>query len=159
MADLDSYRYRGARALVLLHERQLPIFVATWRRAAASKVDLPRTDDGDYASMEALLRHPLRSARGYMTWMCACLGLPEPPLPQVPELADVEARADAYVAELLREWREPLRDVPAEDFRGRTFTSRWVEEFTIEAMLEHAVMHPIRHTFQLEEWIEDARTR
>jgi hypothetical protein len=28
--------------------------------------------------------------------------------------------------------------------------------YTIDAMLEHAVMHPIRHTFQLEELVQRA---
>ena len=148
---LQDYRYRGARALVLLHERQLSGFVATWRRAKAAGIALPRTDDEDYESMETLLRHPLRSAGRYMTWMCACLDLPDPGMPDVPELDELDARADAYLAELLRAWRPPLRDVPPERFGGRAYTSRWGDPYTIEAMLEHAVMHPVRHVFQLEE--------
>lgn len=157
--DLDGYRYRGARAMVLLHERQLPLFVDAWRRAKAADVDLPHTNDPSYASMQTLLRHPLGSARGYMIWMCQALELPNPALPEVPALEEVEAQADAYVAELLRGWRTPLRDVSPERFKGRTYTARWGDEYTIDAMLEHAVMHPIRHTFQLDEWIEAARSR
>jgi len=157
MPQLEDYRYRGARALVLLHERHLRRFVETWRRAKAAGVTLPDTDDSTYLSMETLLQHPLRSARGYMTWMCECLGLPDPDLPAVPDASTVERDADAYVNALLRGWRAPLRDVPEERFGGRTYTSRWGEEYTIDAMLEHAVMHPIRHAFQLEELIERAR--
>jgi hypothetical protein len=91
-----------------------------------------------------------------MTWMCECLGLPDPDLPDVPDLGVIERDADAYVGALLRGWRAPLRDVPEERFGGRTYTSRWGEAYTIDAMLEHAVMHPIRHAFQLEELIERA---
>jgi hypothetical protein len=29
------------------------------------------------------------------------------------------------------------------------YPSRWGTEYCIDAMLEHAVMHPIRHEFQL----------
>jgi hypothetical protein len=31
------------------------------------------------------------------------------------------------------------------------YRSRWQTLYSIDAMLEHAVMHPIRHAFQLEE--------
>jgi hypothetical protein len=31
------------------------------------------------------------------------------------------------------------------------YPSRWQTRYCIDAMLEHAVMHPIRHAFQLEE--------
>jgi uncharacterized damage-inducible protein DinB len=151
MAELDDYLSRGARALVLLHERQLPVFVATWRRAKAAGVPLPRTDDESYASLETLLRHVLAAARGYMTWICETLDLPDPRLPPVPELDAVAAQADEYLADLLAAWRIPLRDVPPDAFESNTYTSRWGEPFTIDSMLEHAVMHPIRHTFQLEE--------
>ena len=34
-------------------------------------------------------------------------------------------------------------------FMDKTYTSRWKVEYCIDAMLEHAVMHPIRHEFQL----------
>ena len=54
MSDLAGYRYRGARALVLLHERELRAFLATFRRAQAWGVTLPETDDPDYASLAAL---------------------------------------------------------------------------------------------------------
>lgn len=31
------------------------------------------------------------------------------------------------------------------------YPSRWKTLYCVDAMLEHAVMHPIRHAFQLEE--------
>jgi hypothetical protein len=36
------------------------------------------------------------------------------------------------------------------------FPSRWNVHYCIDAMLEHAVMHPIRHTFQLQELLAKA---
>jgi uncharacterized damage-inducible protein DinB len=35
-------------------------------------------------------------------------------------------------------------------------TSRWGAPMTVEAMLEHAVAHPMRHHFQLEELLAKA---
>jgi hypothetical protein len=50
----------------------------------------------------------------------------------------------------------------ASDRRGgfsgnHTYTSRWGQEYTIGAMLEHAVMHPMRHAFHLDELMERGR--
>lgn len=151
MPELENYRYRGARALVLLHERHLRTFLARWREAKSAGVALPQTDDPSYESMDTLLFHVMRAARNYLTWICDKLELPDPDLPEVPPTQKIEARAEEYLSGLLAGWREPLRDLPAECFGGRTFTSNWGQEYTIGAMLEHAVTHPIRHTFQLDE--------
>jgi hypothetical protein len=151
MPELENYEYRGARALVLLHERHLRECLATWRRAKAGGVMLPATDDPSYRSLETLLVHIFRAARGYLTWICQQLELPEPDLPQVPEPGEVEARADDFLTGLLAGWRLPLRDVPPERFEGPTYVSRWGDGYSIDSMLEHAVMHPIRHSFQLNE--------
>lgn len=149
MTDLPDYRYRGARALVLLHERELRAFLATWRRAVAWGVTLPATDDPDYASLASVLRHVLGAAGGYMRWMTQQLGLPEPRLETVPSVEEIDARADAYLEQVLDAWRAPLHDVAPERF-AEVHTSRWGVPFEIESMLEHAVVHPMRHALQLE---------
>ena len=150
--NLDlQFKYRGARAMILLHERHMQEFLATWREFRAAGAALPQTDDPDYASALAVLRHILRAGRGYMTWICDKLQLPDPQIDAVPEDDRIEAEADAYLKHLLLRWRTPLVEVPPERFEDRTYTSRWGMEYCIDAMLEHAVMHPIRHTFQLRE--------
>lgn len=74
MQSLDlTYRSRAVRALVLLHDEQLRRFLVVWKQARAASVALPRTDDRAYVSLDALLHHVLRAARGYMTWMCEVL--------------------------------------------------------------------------------------
>ena len=151
--DLSNYRYRGARALVLLHERALRELLPAWRRAKAAHVQLPSTKDADYASLETLLHHALRSARGYMTWLCEKLGLPDPGIDPAPEAPSVEQAAERYIEHLLERWRLPLADVEEARF-GATHKTRWGEDMSCEGMLEHAVMHPIRHRFQLEELLE-----
>ena len=150
MSELTDYRERAARALVLLHERELRAFLATWRQAQAWGVRLPPTTDPDCESTEAMLRHVLNAAGGYMTGMPQRLGLPDPGIRQAPALEAIEAEADAYLDEVLARWRDPLRDVPGARF-VETHRSNWGEDFTIESMLEHAVVHPMRHAFQLQE--------
>ena len=50
----------------------------------------------------------------------------------------------------------PLADVAPERFEDREYASAWKELFTIDSMLEHAVMHPVRHEFQLLELMGEA---
>ena len=146
---IKNFKYGGARALITLHERHMHSLLHTWRKAKAAGVHLPTTTDPDYKSMETLLRHTLRSSRGYITWICEKLELPDPGIDPVPEVENVEREGDVFLAHLLAKWQVPLCDLPEERFFDRVYTSRWDVEYCIEAMLEHAVMHPIRHEFQL----------
>jgi uncharacterized damage-inducible protein DinB len=154
---LQKYKYNGARALVLLHEKHLKILLQTWREAKRANIKLPETEDQDYQSLETLLFHIFRAARGYMTWMCEKLDLPEPGINHPPDMQVIEQEADTYLDHLLEKWRTPLVDVEPEKFETKTFPSRWGTEYCIDAMLEHAVMHPIRHEFQLRNLINEQK--
>lgn len=149
----SKYKYNGARSLILLHEKHLTIFFQTWREAKKINVELPKTDDPDYQSLETLLFHVLRSARGYMTWICEKLNLPDPEINVPPEINIIDKNAENYLIHLFEKWRLPLVEIEEEKFHSPTFKSGWGVEYCIEAMLEHAVMHTIRHEFQLKELI------
>ncbi len=146
-----EYKYRGARAVVILHEQQMREFVATWKRAMAVGLELPKTDDRDYASMESVLRHVMQSARGYMTWICEKLKLPDPQIEPPPEADMIAERVDDYLEHLLDKWKYPLVDLDKIKFFQPIYESRWKVNYCVEAMLEHAVVHPLRHSIQLEE--------
>jgi hypothetical protein len=152
-SDLQ-YRSRAVRAMVLLHEEHLRRFVHTWRVALASSVILPKTDDPSYASLEALGQHVLSAAGGYMIWMCEVLALPDPEIRSAPHVAAVVRDADDYMEHVLERWRTPLKEVPDEKLETPEYASRWQTRYCIDSMLEHAVMHPIRHAFQLDELLK-----
>jgi hypothetical protein len=149
------YRSRAVRAMVLLHEGHLRRFVHTWRLALAAPVALPRTDDPNYASLSALGKHVLDAAGGYMVWMCEVLTLPDPGIRSAPDAAAMVRDADDYMEHVLERWRAPLREVSDERLDTPEYPSRWQTRYCIDAMLEHAVMHPIRHAFQLDELIKN----
>jgi uncharacterized damage-inducible protein DinB len=155
--DLSDYRYRGARAMVLLHEREMRRFLEVWRLAKAAKVMLPRVKDSDYQSLEHVLHHVLRAARGYMTWMCEKLGLADPIIDSPPPPEKVEAEAEGYLDHLLARWRLPLSELKEERASRPSYKSRWDMDYSIESMLEHAVLHPMRHSFQLAEMMVEQR--
>lgn len=147
-AYIDSYKYRGAGALVVLHEDHLRVFLQTWKKAKSKAIVLPETDDSNYQSLETLLLHPLRSAKSYLDWICEMLELEDPKIREAPELVNIAQEADEFVNHLLERWRLPLVDVETKRF-DEVYKTKWGMMLPIEAMLEHAVMHPIRHSFQL----------
>ncbi|MBK8944606.1 MAG: hypothetical protein IPM32_04960 [Ignavibacteriae bacterium] len=153
--EIPKYKYNGARSLVLLHEKHLTNFLKTWQDAKKLNVELPKTDDPDYQSLETLLFHVLRSARGYMTWICEKLKLPDPEIDNPPEINSIEKKVEEFLSHLFEKWQLPLIDTEEEKFHSPTFKSRWGVEYCIDAMLEHAVMHPIRHEFQLQYLISE----
>ena len=157
MSSHLQYRSRAVRAMVLLHEEHLRRFVHVWRQALARSVCLPPTDDPNYASLEALGRHVLSAAGGYMIWMCEVLGLPDPGIRSAPDASAIVRNADDYMEHVLERWRAPLREVPNEKLETPDYPSRWQTRYCIDSMLEHAVMHPIRHTFQLDELLKAPR--
>ncbi len=151
----QQYKYRGARALILLHDEEMRRFLETWKRVAASGVLLPKDEDPDYASYHTLLRLVLGASRGYMVWICEQLALADPEIDPAPEADLIEACCTDYLTHVLSRWRDPLREVSGNRFDRPEYASRWNVKYCIDAMLEHAVMHPIRHRFQLEELLGD----
>jgi hypothetical protein len=150
LQNLRSYKYNGARSLVLLHEKHLKSFIEIWREAKRLNITLPKTDDQDYKSLDTLLRHVLRSAGNYMIWICESLNLPNPEISPVPDLENIENNTGKYLDHLFERWRLPLSEIEENKFHSPTFTSNWGVNYCIDAMLEHAVMHTIRHEFQLQ---------
>lgn len=66
-------------------------------------------------------------------------------------MAIVAREAAHYIEHVLDKWRAPLRDLGDDRLYAPEYQSRWKSLYCIDSMLEHAVMHPIRHAFQIEE--------
>lgn len=147
-SDRSAYAYGGAWALVELHARHLRTFLDAWRRAKDAGVALPASEDPDCQSLDTLLRHVVGAARGYLAWVCKVLEQPAPAIEPVPE--DLSSAPGPYVERLLLAWDQPLRTLTQRAADRGVYPSSWGTEYCVDAMLEHAVMHPIRHTFQLE---------
>lgn len=156
-AQLTDFRYRGARALVLLHEQELERFVATWREGRQAGLMLSGFDDPNYASLETLLAHVFWWARYYLTWSSESIGLPDPQVSEVPQPGTIVEALDSYLEHLLERWRDVLTGVPEEPFLKPQYTTRWGASLPVEHLLEHAVVHPMRHRLQLIELMERAK--
>ena len=155
-----AFKSRGVRALVHLQMAEMDRLFVVWKQAKRAGVKLPRTTDPAYQSIDLLMRHPLRSCRGYLTWLCEVLGRPDPRVPDPPEAERVAAQGAAYLKVLAKAWEKHMSWMPGEVLDSfDTHNARWGAPMTVEAMFEHAVVHPMRHRFQLEELIAKTRKR
>ncbi len=155
MEKLANYQYRGARAMVILHEQYLRDFLDVWKKAKAFGLVLPETDHSAYVSLETLLKHVLECARHYLMWICEKLDLPDPAIRPEPLPDVIETEVESYLEHLLQQWQTPLAGIVEERFDAPEYRSRWDMLYSISSMLEHAVMHPILHRFQLEELLKE----
>jgi len=153
--SLPEYRYGAARTMVFLRGQYLLECLDIWQQAKAASIVLPETDDPSYVSLEGLLSHVLRADRGYLVWICKMLELPDPQIDPAPALDVIADQASSYLAHLIARWTTPLADVDEERFYRQEYESNWGVRYCIDAMLEHAVMHPILHREQLEELLQE----
>lgn len=93
----------------------------------------------------------LSAAGGYMTWICEVSGLPDPGIRPAPDEAAILREAEDYLEHVLERWQASLRELLDHRLETPEYPSRWKTRYCIDSMVEHAVMHPIRHTFQLNE--------
>jgi hypothetical protein len=123
-----------------------------WKQAKAVNLQLPVTGEEKCQGLESLLKHILDLGPS-MVRICERLKLPDPEIRDVPNLDVIDDEADSYLEHLLERWRLPLVAMPDEKLEPTTYVpgeTRW----WIDGMLEHTVMHPIRHEFQLKELIQ-----
>ena len=157
MDQINEYRYRGAGVLTYLQEKRMRSFLPVWKQAKEINVKLPETTDPNFRSLETLLFHVFRASSEYIKWICEKLYLPDPGIDSPPALEVIELRADSYLEYLLKKWRDPLKELDEKVFYDKAYLAGWGVEYCIDAMLEHAVMHPVRHEIQLSNLIADVK--
>lgn len=144
------FKSNAVRSCVELHEIELRRFLETWRAFAASGAGLPPTDDPSYLSNDHLAGHVLRWARGYLVWIGACVHRPVTDLDADDDLVRIAGKAPTFLEEVLAGWRRHLAALEDRELGPVRFKTPWGKEYSVEQMLEHAVVHPMRHRIQLE---------
>lgn len=148
--EVAVFRSNAVRSCVELHEVELRRFYEVWERFCASGTPLPASDDPSYASAEHLGGHVLRAARGYLTWIGEFVGRPVKDVDAETDPVSLARKGRAFMDEVLAAWRRHLALLEDREMTPATRKSRWGEDYNIEQMLEHAVVHPMRHRIQLE---------
>ena len=153
------FKSNAVRSCVELHETELNRFYQVWRAFRASGTALPPTSDPNYESADHLGGHVLRAARNYLTWIGDTVQRPVTDVDLDNDTVSVAGKGRAFLEEVLAAWRRHLALVDDQELTDITRKSRWGVDHTVEQMLEHAVVHPMRHRLQLERLLRDAGGR
>ena len=143
------FKSNAVRSCVELHKVELGRFYEVWQAFCASGTPLPVTDDPSYASPQHLGGHVFRAARNYLSWIGECVNRPVTDVDTDGDPVSIAGKGRAFVDDVLAAWRRHLALLEDREM-SVTRKSRWGEDYTIEQMLEHAVVHPMRHRIQLE---------
>ena len=153
------FKSNAVRSCVELHEIELNRFFEAWHTFRASGTPLPETSDPSYKSPDHLAGHVFRSARNYLTWIGECLKRPVTDVDPDTDVVSIARKGRTFVDEVLAAWRRHLAVLEDSELAPATYTSRWGDPYDIEQMLEHAVVHPMRHRIQLERLMTAATIR
>ena len=145
------FRSRAVDSLVELHEREMRAFLEVWGRYVASSLPLPEArGDESYTSHDRLGGHVLLAARNYLTRIGEWVGRPVTDVDACQDPGEALGRAEAFAADVLAAYRRHLAEVTTEELEAQVHRTRWGELMSVENLLEHAVVHPMRHRLQLE---------
>ena len=148
---MTEFKSRAVRSLVELHEIEMKKFFEVWDRFVASGLPMPEArGDADYQSRDHLVGHVVRAARNYLTWIGEQLGRPVTDVDLETDSLKIAPRAKDFAAEVAAAWRRHMPLIADEELEPNAYKTRWGVLMTIESMLEHAVVHPMRHRIQLE---------
>jgi hypothetical protein len=144
------FRSNAVRSCVELHELEMNRFFNTWQAFRDAGVALPETTDPSYQSVEHLGGHVLRAARNYLTWIGECVGRPVTDVDPDDDRQSVARKGRGFLDDVLTAWRRHLPSLGDAELRPAVHKARWGDDYSIEQMLEHAIVHPMRHRIQLE---------
>ncbi len=113
------------------------------------------TEDEDCRSIQTVMRHVVRAGYGYATYIRNAFGDPAerptiPPAKRLEVLEQLDA-ALAYMATVLDgKWELPDREIQA-----LRINAPWGPAYDLEQMLEHAIVHVLRHRRQVERFLTE----
>jgi uncharacterized damage-inducible protein DinB len=117
-----------------------------------------QTSDEDCKSIQTICRHVIRSGYGYANYVLTALNIPV----VAPDMEKIVVENSTVAVKEIRKMISYNRHNLYELYRGKVeenlysvrFTTRWKEEYNFEQILEHAIVHILRHRRQVEKFIK-----
>lgn len=113
--------------------------------------------DDEFAIVADIARHVVGAAHSYAFHISRALDNLDGPFPKREFTVETREAAVAALWEAfdhMVEVLERIKDWSDSKQAEVRFVSRWKQPYDIEQMLEHAIVHILRHRRQLERWIE-----
>jgi uncharacterized damage-inducible protein DinB len=117
----------------------------------------PETEDEDCRSVQTIMSHVVRAGYGYADYLREQLSIestrPQPRLLSRGEsLEQLDAALQYTVETLDGRW-----EMSAEEISAIVIKTRWGPVYDAEGLLEHAIVHLLRHRRQIERFIWQGR--
>jgi uncharacterized damage-inducible protein DinB len=160
MTERKPLRQGGVGAMMDEYERAAADIPAILRRISDEEFERVRdleTKDEDCRSIQTILHHVVRAGYGYASYIREAYGDP-PNRPDVPLGKRLEYldRLDAMLAftsaTLEGKWELTYEEIVAVQMRVR-----WGPVYDLEQLLEHAIVHVLRHRRQIERFLSEPR--
>jgi len=117
------------------------------------------TKDEDCRSIQTVMRHVVRAGYGYAAMIRTAYG-DETPRPEVPLATPPEVRVQ--LAEMMAFNEATLADkweLSDEGIQAVEIPARWGPTYDLEQLLEHAIVHVLRHRRQIERFLTEPQFR
>ena len=112
-----------------------------------------QTKDEDCRSVQTIMSHVVRAAYGYADYIRGQLSIastrPQPELLSREESLEQLDAALRYTIETL----DGRWEMSGEEISGIVIKTRWGAVYDLEGLLEHAIVHILRHRRQIEKFI------
>ena len=152
----ESYREGAVGALMDEYERavwELRRLAEQIAEADAVRVVDPTTEDEDCRSVQAVMSHVVNAGYGYADLLRRAFSIPSTRPPKAlfspPDYLEQLDAVLAYTAETLEgRWR-----MTDEEITATVIKAGWGPTYDAEQLLEHAIVHVLRHRRQIEKFM------
>ena len=152
----ESYRRGPIGALMDEYERagaELRRLVERIPLDEAARIVDPHTGDDDCRSVQTIMSHVVGAGYGYADYLRQVFSIPSarPPRSLLSPSESLEQLGAmlSYTAQTL----EGRWEMSAEEMAGAVIDSGWGVRYDAEQLLEHAIVHVLRHRRQIERFI------
>ena len=156
----NAFREGAVGALMDEYERatgELQRLIVQLTDAEFEAVRDRRTQDEDCRSIQTVVHHVVRAGHAYARYLQMAFSMPsarlEVPLGTRTESVEQLAAMMAYTAATL----EGRWQMPDEQIQTVQVKARWGPVYDLEQMLEHAIVHVLRHRRQIERFLREPR--
>lgn len=144
MALMDEYRRATADYLQLLNQMPLEIFVA---------LKDPHTNDPDCRSIQGVTVHVIQSGYTYANYIGSLSGQVWHEYRTPTESPDIGIANVEQMLDYTDQMLEPLWYQEDEQLATYSILARWGVRYDLEQLLEHAIVHILRHRRQVERFL------
>lgn len=152
--SLEEYRKGAIGSILDEYERALNELISLIESVGEN--DYARIVEGESEhchSIEVIMNHVVRAGYGYSKYIRDALAITANPveykrIPQT-EISDEIHTMFAYTAAIF----EGERHITEDEMTNIFFKTRWCESYNIDQLLEHAIVHILRHRRQIEKFI------